>query len=237
MPFNIFPFAVNPSNIVVINSIQQQAKHILGDYLDITRGLECGFNHSSISHTKGKYKIIKGEHIKKYAIKKTDWYVNPDFSDTKVFKPKGIFLNTPKLVTKFVSNTIDFALDEVGYFNTNVVYNIHPKSGSENFLKFFLALCNSKLINFWFINTFTNDDKLFPHIQKNQLESIPVKIPTEINIYDRLVDEILAAKAKDAKADTSALERRIDNLVYRLYNLTEDEIKVVETGVVLSDGE
>jgi hypothetical protein len=33
MPFNIFPFAVNPSNIAVINSIHQQAKHILGDYL------------------------------------------------------------------------------------------------------------------------------------------------------------------------------------------------------------
>jgi hypothetical protein len=199
--------------------------------------LECGFNHSSISHTKGKYKIIKGEHIRKYAIKETDWYVNPDFSDTKVFKPKEIFINIPKLVTKFVSNTIDFALDEIGYFNTNVVYNLHPKSNNENILKYFLALCNSKLINFWFINTFTNDDKLFPHIQKNQLESIPVIIPTEINIYDRLVDKILAAKAQDAKADTFALERHIDNLVYRLYNLTYDEVKVIEPDFTLSEGE
>jgi type II restriction/modification system DNA methylase subunit YeeA len=38
-----------------------------------------------------------------------------------------------------------------------------------------------------------------------------------------LVDKILAAKAADPKADTSTLERRVDNFVYRLYNLTCDE--------------
>ena len=234
MPFNIFPFAINPSNIMIINSIQKQVNHKLDDYLDIIRGLECGFNHSSISHIKGKYKIIKGEHIKKYVIKETDWYVNPNFSDTKVFKPKSIFLNHPKLVTKFVSNTIDFALDEIGYFNTNVVYNIHPKKGNEKLLKFFLALCNSKLVNFLFFNTYTNDDKLFPHIQKNQLGSIPVIIPEKIDIYDKLVCQILEIKSKDTDANISALERQINNLVYRLYNLIYDEVKVIEPGFPLS---
>jgi type II restriction/modification system DNA methylase subunit YeeA len=44
----------------------------------------------------------------------------------------------------------------------------------------------------------------------------------------KLVDRILAAKAKDPQADTSALEREIDRLVYGLYGLTEEEIKIVE---------
>ena len=43
-----------------------------------------------------------------------------------------------------------------------------------------------------------------------------------------LVDKILAAKAKDAQADTSELESQIDALVYDLYGLTEEEIAVVE---------
>ncbi len=44
----------------------------------------------------------------------------------------------------------------------------------------------------------------------------------------RLVDRILAAKQRDAKADVSALEREIDALVYALYGLTPKEIKLVE---------
>ena|GEM_PF-4533250 len=43
------------------------------------------------------------------------------------------------------------------------------------------------------------------------------------------VDRILAAKERDPKADTTALEREIDRLVYELlYSLAEDEIKLVE---------
>ena len=44
------------------------------------------------------------------------------------------------------------------------------------------------------------------------------------------VDQILAAREYDAKADTSALERQIDKLVYRLFGLTPAEIKLVEEG-------
>ena len=43
-----------------------------------------------------------------------------------------------------------------------------------------------------------------------------------------LVDEILKLKAKDSTTDTSKLESQIDCLVYKLYNLTDDEIKMIE---------
>ena len=39
---------------------------------------------------------------------------------------------------------------------------------------------------------------------------------------------ILAAKARDVSADVSALEREVDELVYALYALTPDEIKIIE---------
>ncbi|MBS3921511.1 MAG: hypothetical protein KG012_21765 [Deltaproteobacteria bacterium] len=41
------------------------------------------------------------------------------------------------------------------------------------------------------------------------------------------VDRILAAKERDPKADTTAWEREIDRLVYELYGLTEEGIKLV----------
>jgi len=42
------------------------------------------------------------------------------------------------------------------------------------------------------------------------------------------VERILPAKRRDAGADTSAWEREIDELVYALYDLTPEEIKLVE---------
>jgi hypothetical protein len=44
----------------------------------------------------------------------------------------------------------------------------------------------------------------------------------------RLVEGILSAKRAAPDADTTALEREIDERVYRLYGLTADEIKLVE---------
>ena len=46
--------------------------------------------------------------------------------------------------------------------------------------------------------------------------------------FNTLVAQIHAAKKKDPDADTSALERQIDQMVYILYGLTEEEIKIVE---------
>ena len=44
----------------------------------------------------------------------------------------------------------------------------------------------------------------------------------------RLVDQIFAARAADSAADTSAMEEKIDRVVYELYGLTEEEIAIVE---------
>ncbi|OCR13748.1 hypothetical protein BA915_07860 [Helicobacter pullorum] len=43
-----------------------------------------------------------------------------------------------------------------------------------------------------------------------------------------LVEQILDSKAKDPATDTKELESKIDFLVYKLYNLTDDEIKIIE---------
>ena len=56
-------------------------------------------------------------------------------------------------------------------------------------------------------------------------------LPTSNILRDRIVNVvnlILAAKQSDPQADTSALEKEIDNLVYQLYELTPDEIALIE---------
>ncbi|MDY5950318.1 MAG: type II restriction endonuclease [Helicobacter sp.] len=44
----------------------------------------------------------------------------------------------------------------------------------------------------------------------------------------KCVDKILEIKAKDSALDTSKLESKLDSLIYTLYNLTNDEIEIIE---------
>ena len=69
---------------------------------------------------------------------------------------------------------------------------------------------------------------------KQFIEKLPIPKITKSNqkIIDRiiaLVDKILKLEAKDSTTDTSKLESEIDSLVYKLYNITNGEIKIVES--------
>jgi len=53
----------------------------------------------------------------------------------------------------------------------------------------------------------------------------------KMKIYKKhnfLVDQILSSKKQNPDADTSNLEHQIDQLAYKLYDLTEEEIKIIE---------
>ncbi|EHC1876504.1 hypothetical protein JTZ20_001809, partial [Campylobacter jejuni] len=68
---------------------------------------------------------------------------------------------------------------------------------------------------------------------KHALENLPLpKINSKneklANELISLVDEILKAKEQDKNANTQELENKINSLVYKLYNLTEEEIKIIE---------
>lgn len=246
MPFNLFPFLLKENNINLINKIELSNYSKLGSHCDIIRGFECGFNNEKINKEKSKYKMIRGENISRYVITEGEYYVHPDFkNESKIFKREEIFTKVPKMVTKFVSNNIEFALDEVGYCNTNVVYNVHIIDESN--INYLLAVLNSKVVNFWFKNIYVNDDTLFPHIQKNQLESIPIPLLDMSNTQDKemhdkivnLVDNIIALNKKLSaeknpnsitiiNRQINAVDKQIDSLVYKLYNLNDEEVKIVE---------
>jgi len=67
-------------------------------------------------------------------------------------------------------------------------------------------------------------------LYQKPLSEIPIKkIPLSAQQpFITLVDQILTAKKKDPNADTSAFERQIDKMVYALYDLTPEEIEIVE---------
>ncbi|GAA8732766.1 class I SAM-dependent DNA methyltransferase [Helicobacter pylori] len=96
--------------------------------------------------------------------------------------------------------------------------------------KFLVGLLNSRLLDWLFRKTSTNN-----HVNLYELETLPIPQITPKNQelaqkITALVEQILQAKAKDPKANTQGLEKEIDALVYQLYNLTDEEIKTIEDG-------
>ncbi|GAA9724900.1 class I SAM-dependent DNA methyltransferase [Helicobacter pylori] len=104
-------------------------------------------------------------------------------------------------------------------------------------LKLLTALLNSKLITFYFKNFCGGCilGKSGYQYNKHALEKIPIpKItPQNQELARKITDgaeQILQTKEKDPKANTQRLEKEIDALVYQLYHLTDEEIKIIEEG-------
>ncbi|EHT6093772.1 Eco57I restriction-modification methylase domain-containing protein [Campylobacter jejuni] len=102
-------------------------------------------------------------------------------------------------------------------------------------LKYLIAFLNNDFIAFIF-KTFYAGGNLGENgfrYKKAFLEKLPIpKINSKnqklANELVNLVDEILKAKEQDKNANTQELENKINSLVYKLYNLTEEEIKIIE---------
>ena len=62
------------------------------------------------------------------------------------------------------------------------------------------------------------------------IESFSIKISFKQKPFINLADQILEKKKDNPKADTGELEGEIDRMVYGLYNLTDEEIGIVEKG-------
>ncbi len=101
-------------------------------------------------------------------------------------------------------------------------------------LRYLIALLNSKLIYFAMRNFYMGGG-IKGELKTNNLEKIPIPKITQKNqeLARKITDcvkKILQTKEKDPNANTQELEKEIDALVYQLYNLTDEEIKIIENG-------
>jgi len=138
------------------------------------------------------------------------------------------YFEESKIIFKNMFKQPEFALDREKYY-VGMSFSLIISRNPAYDLRFILGILNSRFANGWFYSMGKHRgagvdigvEKLreFPIANIKKDEQQPI-----IN----LVDRILAAKRADADADTRAWEREIDELVYQLYGLTEDEIKIVE---------
>jgi hypothetical protein len=99
-------------------------------------------------------------------------------------------------------------------------------------LKYLTALLNSKIVAFWLKNMGKMQGNAY-QIDKGPLLEIPIYVPDnnlQKPIAD-LVDQIIFSKKHDPLTDTTSYEIQLDKLIYPLYDLTEEEISIIEDSV------
>ncbi|GAA8671264.1 class I SAM-dependent DNA methyltransferase [Helicobacter pylori] len=215
--------------------IAERCKTQLGDFCKIFCGLsKTGFRSDVINTNSEKsvyflessdiYRYYVNDFRKKF-LKRIDNYFSQE--KRRIFESQDIIFMTR------MTNQIRCVVVPLGVYGGKV--NILHDFRIDRFL--ILGVLNSKLMTYFY------KKKFFPtHMQGGafgfdtlSVETLPIPQITKSNqpTADKITDcakAILALKEKDPKANTQELEKEIDALVYQLYNLTDEEIKIIEEG-------
>lgn len=180
----------------------------------------------------GRYTILWNEN---YFIALGDWLAEPRYSAN---------YDHEKIVIRQTGDSLVATVDREKFVVRDNLYAIIPKDSNIS-LELLCGLINSRLMN-WAYQNLINDERGegLAQVKRAHVASLPLpsklfsahsdphvtlrSLPPEATHIESLVTDILSAKKINPAADTRILEAQIDRLAYTLYDLTEEEIHVVE---------
>jgi len=180
-----------------------------------------------------RYKSLWSKQATRYIKDSYDTPIVLDSDLNELSNRRFMQTQSKKIIIGGMTKILECLYDE-GEYVAGKSTTIILESGDMN-LKYALAVLNSTLVSFWYKIYFRSLALAggYLRIGNNEIKTIPIPDITpeqQIPIIE-LVDQILDAKHTDPDSNTSDLENEIDNLVYELYNLTEDEIAIVEGSI------
>jgi len=223
----------------------------LGSITKIYQGIITGDNKKYLSEkaSSSKWKpILKGRDINRYSTSFGNNYV--------YYSPEELWSNTDekmfkvplKIISRQTSDKIVATLDTNQYFSLDSTHVIHVLS-KEIDIKFILGIYNSKLLNFLYQSRVQEHGRVFAQVKTVNIKPLPIKlidgknkqqvslqneIIKHVDILLKLNEELkeikLQTKIDQVKQRIEHSEDKINQLVYDLYELTPEEIAIVEGG-------
>lgn len=146
--------------------------------------------------------------------------------------------NEQKLVSPDITYKMNITVDDGEFCLKNGAYGIRIKKDYQKYKESLIGILNSELM--WYFLTKTGNVLRGGYFRFNKKYVLP--FPWVINDFilsniKKTVKKIFISKQENPSADTTALEREIDVLVYRLYGLTYEEVKVVDEEFWMSESE
>jgi adenine-specific DNA-methyltransferase len=243
-----FNLLISGSDTIVLNKIGLQSKALL-NYCGAYFGIQTFDRDKYVSKEKTNKNfepVIDGGNIEPYYLKSSNEYVNYTPSSIKSGGNEIIY-RQERICIRQIGATPIATIVPANIFTLNTIYNVYLKEKNIANLSFLLGIINSKTTKYFWRKNNSDEKKTFPKIKKEAILSIPIpeikpQNHSRKSIHDKivlLVEQMIKAKTEinHAKTDKdrtyferkcSSLETGIDNEVYKLYDFTEDEIKIVE---------
>lgn len=232
--YELSPIIDSEEEDSVIKKIIFNKTHVLKSICALFKGMVVQNRENMIftsTGPNGNDIFLLGKSITKWAI--TTKYFT-DYRKLTIIggtKRKSKHDHFPRILIRRTGNTLCCTLLDKPALTESTLYScwITVEQISNQYL---LALLNSKLFDYFIKKSMITNKQAFPQILMTDLEGLPILIvdPNAQQPFITLVDQILTAKQKAPDADTSALERQIDQMVYTLYDLTPGEFAIVDGG-------
>ncbi len=183
--------------------------------------------------------FLEGSEIGSYVINYEGRYLNYRKNLLHRSRTPDVFETKKILIQRITggSQPLKAAYDTNNFYDKESIINLILKNNDEKEYKYILGLLNSSLMNWFYNNSFTNESKLTVNLSREYLSEIPIReLPSSIQTqFLEVVDKILSItisedflKNSQKQSQVKEYEKQIDQIVYKLYGLTEEEIKTVE---------
>lgn len=203
-------------DIKILEKIYSVPHLILDETSQWALGIVTGNNSKHISQNKNSgEKIFSGKNISKYKISDTDKYIIYNREQFQQVAPDNIYRAKEKLVYKFISKKLIFAYDNKQRLFLNSANILIPNLNGYT-QKASLAFLNSTLFQYIYKKKF-NELKVL----KGNLMELPFPVIDKNNI--KTLSELIE------KFPTP--EEEIDNIIFKIFNLTDDEIKYIKNEI------
>lgn len=219
----IFNILMDDINIEVTNKINSNTIILKDIAKYISPGID-GDKDKFVSKTKEneRYKpLLFGKSFGRYSLKFNNDYIYYDRSKLNRARKEEIF-TSPKIILQRISggrSPLRGTYDKDGYYTFNSVNNIILKSDSPYNLLFILALINSKVLNWYYSNNFSNQSNLTVNISKTLIEQLP--IPKKVSKEDQLKIVSLVNKIIEFNTKLTENSNKFIMLVSEEFNLPQ----------------
>jgi len=173
--------------------------------------------------------LLRGRDIQKY-VNKWDGNRWIKYGENLAAPRSAAQFDAPeKIVIRQTGDSLIATIDRRQFVCMNNMHTIVTKENGYDLL-FVLGLLNSRLLNYYFQWLNPEKGEALAEVKKEHVEKLVVKKASakQKEPIISTVKRIIAAKERDPDADTTEWEHEVDRLVYELYGLTPDEIKLVE---------
>lgn len=168
--------------------------------------------------------VIRGRDVQKYYIGELSTYVHFDKSQLWSNYNEDLLRKSPKILVRQTGDSIIAAIDDLGRLHMDTTHGLFDININIYYL---MGLLNSKVIDYWHKTYTSEKGRTFAEVKIANIKEIPIKLSEDEDII-HLIKLILDIKQKNKEADTRDIESKIDALVYKIYNLTDDDIKIIE---------